>query len=135
MNKITYIIDGKDFSDLGGFAKVFSSTVLKDDAWDGNLDAFNDILGGGCGTPDRGFILVWKNSNKSKDDLGYIETEKWFDQHSRTCHSSNKQRMIEGMDDARKKEGETIFDWLIEIIKDHGPGGAYSEDDVILELE
>jgi hypothetical protein len=31
-------------------------------------------------------------------------------------------------------EGSTVFDWLIEIIRDHGPGGSESEDGVILDL-
>ena len=134
-NKKYYTIDGNDFSDLSGFAKVFSSVVLKNHIWKGNLDAFNDILRGGFGTPDEGFILVWKNSDKSKNDLGYEETEKWYEQHSKTCHPSNLEQMIQGMEKARNRQGDTIFDWLVEIIKHHGPGGSDSEDNVILKLE
>jgi hypothetical protein len=31
--------------------------------------------------------------------------------------------------------GETVFDWLVEIIRDHDAGGEQSEDQVRLILE
>ncbi len=63
-------VDGTDFSDRAGFAHAFSGTVLGDELeWDGNFDALDDILRGGCGSPEDGFLLVWYNSKKSKNDL------------------------------------------------------------------
>ena len=92
------IIDANEFNDLGGFA--VSEVVLRGQhCWNGNLDAFNDILRGGFGTPEPGFILVWRNHEKSRRDL------------ART------------------------FDTLLEIIRDHGPGGDEAEDQVDLRLE
>ncbi|WIV56056.1 barnase inhibitor [Amycolatopsis nalaikhensis] len=41
-------IDGARFADFEGFAREFSR-LLDDYRWQGNLDAFNDILGGGFG--------------------------------------------------------------------------------------
>jgi hypothetical protein len=35
---------------------------------------------------------------------------------------------------ARQREGSTLFDWVVEIIRDHGPGGDEAEDNVRLEL-
>jgi hypothetical protein len=52
LEKVHYTIDGKAFSTIEEFAKYFSATVLRDHTWRGNLDAFNDILRGGFGTPD-----------------------------------------------------------------------------------
>ena len=52
------------------FAKHFSVTVLRDHTWRGNLDAFNDILRGGFGTPDGGFVLVWRDHAASRNRLG-----------------------------------------------------------------
>src|SRR5688572_15252087 len=43
-------IDGALFSDFEGFAGEFTR-LLDDHTWRGNLDAFNDILRGGFGTP------------------------------------------------------------------------------------
>ncbi|MEQ9066921.1 MAG: barstar family protein [Gimesia chilikensis] len=131
----TYEIDGNDFSNLAEFAEVFSKIVLRDHTWNGNLNAFDDLLRGGFGTPDEGFKLIWKNSNKSRKDLGFPETERWYEEHYKTCHPSNQHRMLQGKDKAHHQEGETVFDWLIEIIKAHGPGGTEQEDGVILQLE
>ena len=64
------IIDANQFSDLAGFAKHFSEVALMGQhRWNGNLDAFNDILRGGFGTPEGGFTLVWRNHQKSRRDL------------------------------------------------------------------
>jgi hypothetical protein len=35
---------------------------------------------------------------------------------------------------ARRGEGQTVFDILVEIIQVHGPGGRESGDDIDLEL-
>jgi len=68
--KPQYTIDGVEFSTLDEFAKLFSSRVLQTHIWHGNLDAFNDILRGGFGTPEQGFILIWKNHKASRRRLG-----------------------------------------------------------------
>jgi hypothetical protein len=36
---------------------------------------------------------------------------------------------------ARAATGATVFDWLVEIIRDHGPGGDEAEDRVELVLD
>lgn len=38
------------------------------------LDAFNDILRGGFGTPEGGFVLRWARSEISRKNLSYPET-------------------------------------------------------------
>ena len=45
--------------------------VMHPQTWGHNLDAFNDILRGGFGTPEEGFTLRWKNHSISKARLGY----------------------------------------------------------------
>jgi len=66
-------IDGERFHDFEGFGREFSK-LLSDYEWRGNLNAFNDILRGGFGTPEDGFVLRWLNSAKSREDLGWVET-------------------------------------------------------------
>jgi hypothetical protein len=39
------------------------------------------------------------------------------------------------LSDARAGTGPTVFDWLIEIISDHGPGGSQASDNVQLTLD
>jgi hypothetical protein len=69
--KPVLVMDGSRFTDLDGFAREFSR-FLTDYEWHGNLDAFNDILGGGFGTPEGGFVLRWLHSDESRDRLGGV---------------------------------------------------------------
>ena len=56
----TYIeIDGARFDDLEGFWNEVSNHLIPGRYWGRNFDAFNDILSGGFGTPDDGFVLRW----------------------------------------------------------------------------
>jgi hypothetical protein len=68
-DKPVLVIDGSRFVDFEGFRREFSS-LLDDFTWNGNLDAFNDILRGGCGTPEGGFELRWRSSDLSRLALG-----------------------------------------------------------------
>lgn len=70
--KPTYEIDGRDFSTLEEFYEVVSRVLIPGAEWGHNLDAFNDILRGGFGTPDGGFVLRWKNSDRSRECLGSV---------------------------------------------------------------
>jgi RNAse (barnase) inhibitor barstar len=64
------IIDPSQFSDLAGFAAHFSTYGLRGlHRWNGNLNAFNDILRGGFGTPEGGFTIIWRDHKKSQRDL------------------------------------------------------------------
>ena len=57
---MTYTIDGKAFSTLQGFFDEISRAVIPGAEWGHNLDAFNDILRGGFGTPEGGSSLYGK---------------------------------------------------------------------------
>jgi RNAse (barnase) inhibitor barstar len=128
MQKRVYEIDGDNFSTLEEFAAEFSNKLQLDIRWRGNLDAFNDILHGGFGTPDEGFVLVWKNSELSKKRLGYQEMIKWLEACLPTCHPSNIEPIKQRLELARQNKGQTMFDMLIEIITDE------EHDDVELIL-
>ncbi|KMY54337.1 hypothetical protein AC623_10675 [Bacillus sp. FJAT-27231] len=121
MNKI-FIIDGEKFSDFKGFCKEFSNVVLSGKhEWNGNLDAFNDILYGGFGNIESGeeYTIIWRNSVKSKRDLGYEETIIKLNEILKNCHPTNKERVIQEIRDAKMNKGSTIFDWIEEIILDN----------------
>jgi hypothetical protein len=120
------VIDGADFSDLDGFAREFSK-LLRDHTWRGNLDAFNDILHGGFGTPEDGWVLRWRNSEQSRAALGYDATIRRLEQLLRGGHPSHRPAVRARIGRARRGEGPTLFDEIVEIIRDHG-------DDVVLEL-
>ncbi|MGC4750063.1 hypothetical protein ACLQ28_31020 [Micromonospora sp. DT201] len=52
------VIDGASFVDFAGFVREFSQ-LLCHGTWNGSLDAFNDILRGGFGTPETAWVFRW----------------------------------------------------------------------------
>jgi hypothetical protein len=86
-------------------------------------------------TPEDGFTLVWKHHNLSKDRLGYSETQRVLRKRLTTCHPENVASVISELKKAKAGEGATVFDWLVDLIKDHGPGGSEHEDCVELVLD
>ncbi len=118
-----YEIDGRAFFTLEGFFDEISRVLIPGAGWGHNLDAFNDILRGGFGTPDDGFELAWLNHGVSKERLGHSETVRQLERKLERCHPSNRQFVAAELKRARSGIGPTVFDWLVEIIQDHGEGG------------
>ena len=135
MAKVVYEIDGRDFSTLKEFYDVISRVLIPGAEWGHNLDAFNDILRGGFGTPEGGFVLRWKNSDVSRERLGYPETVRQLERRLTSCHPLNRQRVSEDLQRAKDSVGPTVFDWLVEIIQFHSASGAEDADGVELVLE
>jgi hypothetical protein len=127
------VIDGANSSDFDSFAREFSR-LLCNYTWRGNLDAFNDLLRGGFGTPEHGWVLRWLNSGSSRAALGYEETTRRLEGLLLTCHPSQLSIIQARIRRARRGEGPTLFDEIVDIIRVHGPGGNESEDGVLLEL-
>jgi RNAse (barnase) inhibitor barstar len=132
--KPTLEIDGDRFDTLEEFYDEISRVLIPGAFWGRNLDAFDDILCGGFGTPDGGFILVWKNHEGSRKVLGYDETVREIRSWLEDCHPSNIMHVKEQLADAERREGTTVFDLLVEIIRHHGPGGSAAEHEVELLL-
>jgi RNAse (barnase) inhibitor barstar len=65
-----YIIDGERFGTLPEFYAELDRAMLRGQAWGHNLDAFNDVLRGGFGTPVDGFEICWRNHELSRQCLG-----------------------------------------------------------------
>jgi hypothetical protein len=126
-------IDGARFSDFDGFTGEFSR-LLRDYTWQGNLDAFDDMLGGGFGTPDGIWILRWFNSRLSRSALGYEATVRRREQLLLTCHPSNRSTIQAEIVNAKRGEGPTLFDEIVGIIRGHGPGEDRTRDGVRLDL-
>jgi RNAse (barnase) inhibitor barstar len=131
--KPEYIIDGARFSTLEEFYEEISRVLIPGANWGRNLDAFNDILRGGFGTPNGGFVFRWINSEMSSRRLGYPETVRQLEKRIQRCHLSGYP--MDQLKSARQNEGDTVFDWLIEVIRYHCPGGDEEEDGVELKLE
>lgn len=133
--KKVYEIDGDKFENYDEFCLHISQTLIPGHSWKGNLDAFNDILRGGFGTPDDGFIIKWKNSSRSRDKLGYAATVKYLEGKVTTCHPTNRKIVEKDLQLARKNNGQTLFDILVEIIREHGSEGKEADSGVELILD
>lgn len=128
-------IDGVRTISLEAFYDEISEILIPGAEWGRNLDAFNDILRGGFGTPEDGFRIRWSNSADAKKHLGYKETVRQLEIRLQKCHPTNREKVRAELAAAKECRGPTVFDWLVEIIRHHGPSGDESEDNVSLTLE
>ncbi|MGK6340631.1 ribonuclease inhibitor [Chryseobacterium sp. DT-3] len=115
-------INGSHFSDLPGFYDEVSSVLMKDTDWKiGTLDGFDDILYGGFGVFESGekIEIRWKESQKSKEDLGLESTRNFYQNKIRQGKPFNIELMQEKLDDLLSGNGQTLFEILVEIIESH----------------
>ena len=135
MNKPSYEIDGSNFFTLEGFFEEVSSVLVPGAEWGKNLNAFNDILRGGFGTPEGGFVLKWRNAKLSRERLSYAETVRQLERRLQLCHPSNRESVSGDLANAKNGIGQTVYDWVVEIIRVHCAGGEEHEDGIELVLE
>ncbi|MFA9192613.1 barstar family protein [Flavobacterium sp. FZUC8N2.13] len=125
MNKKTIIINGNNFSDLESFYDEIDRILTKNLNWQTghNLDAFNDLLRGGFGVYEykEPIKLTWKNSLKSKIDLGFDATKKWYEERIIFWKNNevNLQHFEKGLKELVEQNGQTLFDIILEIISEH----------------
>jgi hypothetical protein len=112
------LIDGERFDDFAGFVDEFNRVFCSrfDATWNGNLDAFHDYLN----WPERRYRLVWSHSERSRRRLGYREMERWIADCLRTCHPTGVAQFKERLAAAQRCDGPTMFDTLVEIIRENG---------------
>ena len=134
MDKPVVTIDGARFTTLEGFYDEFEHQALKGAKWGRNLDAFNDVLRGGLRTPQGGFVLVWQHHAMSRLRLGYAETARQLRRMLATGDSQNEIDTRRDIAAAASRQGSTVFDWLLDIIRAHGLGGDEAEDGIELLL-
>lgn len=110
----TYVIDGNKVTTWPELVKSINS-FIPDSDWQGNsLDALDDILYGGYGTPNS-FVVIWKASDISHQSLGYEATKDYYKQLPEF-----EQLYQEG-------HIKTLFDTVVDIFKNH--------DNIELRLE
>ena len=79
-------------------------------------------------------MLRWLNSESSRSALGYEATIQRLEQLLLTCHPSNRLNIERRILRARRSEGPTLFDEIVEIISEHGQGDNESDDGIVLQL-
>lgn len=108
------VINGGHFSDLEGFYEEISQLFMKDEDWKiGTLDGFDDILYG------VETDITWKDSQKSKEDLGFDLTKEFYENKIRQGKPFNVQLIQQKLDELIAGKGQTLFGILIGIIESH----------------
>jgi RNAse (barnase) inhibitor barstar len=120
---VELILEGSSFSDLAGFYDEVERKLTKNLDWKigRNLDAFNDVLRGGFGVFEysENITLIWKDSNLSKNNLGFDAAIKRYNDILKKCHPSNIPNIKERIFEAEQKRGLTLFDEIVEIIREN----------------
>jgi hypothetical protein len=130
-----YELDGTAIFTLDGFFDEVSRVLVPGVAWGRNLDAFDDVLQGGFGTPPDGFGIRWSCHQLSRERLGYAATAGEHLRSLRRAHPSNWPGIFSCLVAAWMHRGPTLFDRLVEIISAHGQGGREAADNVRLLLD
>lgn len=113
-NRNTAVINGSHFSDLSGFYDEVSTVLMKDEDWKvGTLDGFDDILYGFEGE------IIWKDSQKSREDLGFNLTKGFYENKIKQGKPFNIELIQQKLDDLIAGKGQTLFEILLEIIESH----------------
>lgn len=116
------VIHGGHFSSLDGFYEEVSKVLMKDTDWKvGTLDGFDDILYGGFGVFENKdeIKIVWKESQKSQEDLGLKATQVFYENKIRQGKPFNIELIQQKLNDLNEGKGQTLFEVLVEIIESH----------------
>jgi RNAse (barnase) inhibitor barstar len=115
------IIDGNNFDSLDKFYNEIENKMTKGLDWKigRNLDAYNDILRGGFGVHDyeEPIKIKWINSGQSKKNLGQEETIKYLEEKIKRCHPTNTPSVQQDLENAKRGQGQTLFEFIIEITR------------------
>ncbi|AZA84263.1 ribonuclease inhibitor [Chryseobacterium lactis] len=121
-NRKMIVIHGGHFSSLEGFYEEASEILMKDTDWKvGTLDGFDDILYGGFGVFENHeeIEILWKESEKSREDLGLKVTQEFYENKIKQGKPFNIELIQQKLNDLNEGKGQTLFDILIEIIESH----------------
>lgn len=116
------VIHGGHFSSLDGFYEEISNVLMKGTDWKvGTLDGFDDILYGGFGIFENKeeIEILWKESQKSKEDLGIKATQHFYENKIKQGKPFNIELIRQKLNDLLEGKGQTLFDIMIEIIESH----------------
>jgi RNAse (barnase) inhibitor barstar len=127
-DKTIYEVRGDCIASLEDFYREIGEAINGPGGYFGrNLDGFNDCLAGGFGTPSEGYVIRWLDSERSRQALGYHETVRQLELKLERCHPANRGLVQAELDHARRDEGATVFDWLLEIMRDAKAWGVRLE--------
>ena len=133
MERKEIILEGSRFDTLEGFYKEAARVLTNKPGFTPgrSLDALADLLGGGFGVHGAGepITLVWKDSAKSRKDLGYRAAQRHY-KAQLAAHPEREKLLLPKLRAAKKHKGPTLFDRILAVMQDPD-----AERDVELRLE
>jgi len=115
-----YVIHGERVRSLDDFYREIGEAINGPGGYFGrNLDALWDCLRGGFGTPDEGgYTIRWLNAEQSRRALGYEETIRQLERRLQRSHPSWHAVNQAKLADAKRHEGPTVFDWIVDLLRE-----------------
>lgn len=123
MLELKLIIDGENFNDIDSFYEEINRLVMEEEDWKlgSSLDAFNDLLYGGIGNLKNydQLDIIWKNSDKSRLELGLEPTINFYRNKLSHPEIFNVEFAQKKLNELESGNGLTYFEILLEIISEH----------------
>jgi len=117
------VIDGNKIHDITSFYNEINRVFMQNEDWKlgESLDAFSDLLYGGFGAikGKEPVQFIWENINKSKDALGIDATKAFYKDKLEDPSTYNVDWVKEKLEALENGEGQTYFEIIIEIIREH----------------
>jgi hypothetical protein len=113
--------DGRGFSTLEEFCQL-AGTLAKPDQQirTCTLDWLNDVLSWPFFAIGVRYDFVWRNSEVSRQRLGYTETIRQLEARGvERFPNEFTGKAVSDIHAARRGEGPTVFDWLVEIFENN----------------
>lgn len=110
-------IDGASFSTLEGFFDEVGLKLFRGHPWGRTLRSFSTALDEMMS--EYGPVVVyWNDSEKSREDLGYPETIRYLEARLANAGEAEKEELIFELEAAKRGEGDTLFNRLVEIMRE-----------------
>ncbi|MCC8173307.1 MAG: hypothetical protein LIO65_02635 [Odoribacter sp.] len=117
------VIEGSRIKDIPTFYEEVNRVFMVNEDWKiaESLDALNDMFYGGFGEiKGREEIeLVWKNMEKSKEDLGLETTGSYYEHKLHFPSTFNMSFVKEKLSELEHGTSKTYFEMILEIIAEH----------------
>ncbi len=81
-----YVLDGERFNTLEEFYAEVGRVFVSGEPWGESFDTLNVLLSGGLRQIPKEFRLVWRDAERSRQQLGYSETVRQLMLQLRDCH-------------------------------------------------
>jgi hypothetical protein len=109
-----YSIDFKGCENFNDFIIRWNRNMFNsfEYEWNGNLDAFNDLLS----WPENTYQIELINFEDAIKSLSYSENLKWNSEKLKKCHKSNIEKIEKEIENAKNKTGKVLIDIINEII-------------------